>query len=139
MIFGEYCKAVYFKKNIIPMWIICKCFLYYMGVRNKSYMGNSMIRLFNEYFKNSNNLYLEYFFYYRREYNTFCDFIKNKHNLLYDCNSNYCSLFSYYTFNGHISDSNIDMLLKYDDIFKEIFWDFFGGQPHEDKNRICNK
>jgi len=52
-----------------------------LGVISKSYIGSIISRIYDYYFINSRSLNKEYRKYYRKEFNTFEDYLNKKHNL----------------------------------------------------------
>lgn len=112
-----YVKKFYMNKTI---------FLYYLGVKSKSYMGSVFARVFDHYFKHSINLYSDYMQFYKKEFNSFEDYLEEKHNLL----ANEIKIFnnenSYCKFYGNKYRWNIEQLF-HDEEMKEEMWKFFGG------------
>jgi len=52
-----------------------------LGIKPKSYIGQTITRIHDYYFKNSCLLIKDYKKYYKKEYSSFIDYLEKKHNL----------------------------------------------------------
>ena len=66
---------IFFEKTP-RMTLIGACLFF--GVKRKSYAGTIVERIYDYYCRGANNLYLEYFLYYRKEFGDFESFLSKK-------------------------------------------------------------
>jgi len=113
-----YVKKFYMKKFI---------FLYYVGVKNRSYMGSVFARLFDHYYKHSKSLYSEYRHFYGKEFKSFEEYLEKKHNFMDDEIKIFNDKNLYFKIYGSKPAWNLENLIRFDEEIKENFWKFFGG------------
>ena len=54
---------------------------HFFGVKRRSYAASIVERIYDYYCRGANNLHLEYFLYYRKEFSDYESFLEKKYNL----------------------------------------------------------
>lgn len=126
--FIKFDKKAYYIKTIKMYKIF---FLHFLGVKPKTYIGNVFGRLFDYYFKNSVQLYKEYKNSYKKEFSSFEEYLRNKHNLNDKEIKALKNKSSYYKHFENIPGGTPENLLFYEEV-KDRVYDFFGGLKNED-------
>ena len=96
-------KTVKFNKN---------AFLKYLGITKKTYMDRTMTKLFEYRYANAISLKNEYKKYYKKEFATFCNFLRQKHNLHPSEIDIFCNKRSFYKDLSIAPDLNVPELMN---------------------------
>lgn len=114
---------VFFKKT--PRMSLIGAY-HFFGVKRKSYAASIIERIYDYYCRDANNLYVEYFLYYRKEFTSFDDFLSKKYNLFLEEIEEKRSLLLCHKSLEFEANGQIDVLLE-DETIRDTFERYIGG------------
>ena len=118
---------VYFKKGFKRNSI----YVYrYFGVKRFSYAGSIIKRIYEYYCGGAKNLYIEYLFFYRKEFPSYKSFLMGKYNLFEEEAEKMLSKRLYCKELGSTPDTHVKNFLEYDNMKKAIM-SFLGDDSDE--------
>ena len=94
-------------------------------------MGDLISKIYDFYCDGAKNLFVEYKKYYRKEFDSYNDFLARKYNLLEFEIKELSSKFLYAKEIKDIKDYSIEQLCENEEI-KELLLEFLGGKTDED-------
>lgn len=119
---------VFFKRT--PRMFLSGAY-HFFGVERRSYAGSIVKRIYDYYCRGANNLYLEYFLYYRKEFSDFEAFLEKKYNLFPEEVKDKKSLLLCHKSLAFEADGHVTDLLE-DEAIKSTFRKYMG--EHIDDN-----
>lgn len=102
----------------------------FFGVKRKSYAASIVERIYDYYCRDANNLYLEYFRYYRKEFPTFTAFLDQKYNLFPNEIASRKSLLLCHKSLAFEADGHVTDLLE-DEAIKVTFQKYIGEHTND--------
>lgn len=100
-------------------------------IKNKSYAGNVLLRIYDYYFGNAIHIKHEFKRYYKKEFATCDEYLVCRFNMPANLAKKICSEKTYYV-DLDWKGEQIGWSFLYDNKLKEQFWNFVGGIEYED-------
>ncbi|MBQ7940127.1 MAG: hypothetical protein IJ281_07100 [Clostridia bacterium] len=104
---------------------------HFLGVKKNSYAGSIVKRMYDYFCGGSNNLFAEYFMYYRKEFGSFEEFLVSKYNMFEGEAKKMASWRLFCKDLSSTPDTNIKDFLEHDDM-REIIEKWLGDDRNED-------